>query len=168
MDGYVGCTDMPPLDFVQELMDVYPEAKVVLTTRDPDKWLESIRPIARNSSLWWLKYAMFPVPGWRWFNSLSLEFGRSVQDILTDGTTEANPEPSTSEPTCWLSVAMTRGTADHSIRAAFELECKGYCNGAEGETAYYGSERGMGSSLRVLGRPGSERAAPKSKRCAGC
>ena len=44
---------MPPLDFIPELMDIYPEAKVVLVTRDPERWLESIRPVAANSSLWY-------------------------------------------------------------------------------------------------------------------
>lgn len=97
MAGYVGCADMPPIDFLEDLLEMYPEAKVVLTTRDPDAWLESIRPVARNSSLWWLSYAMCIVPGWRWFPVLSLEFGRSTREILADRNTDANPKPSTSE-----------------------------------------------------------------------
>ncbi|KAK3944593.1 P-loop containing nucleoside triphosphate hydrolase protein [Diplogelasinospora grovesii] len=82
MAGYVGCTDMPPLNFLPELMDVYPDARVVLVTRDPERWLDSIRPIARNTSLWWLPYAMWPVPGWRWFPALTVEFGKSGREIL--------------------------------------------------------------------------------------
>ncbi|KAH8586670.1 hypothetical protein B0O99DRAFT_678596 [Bisporella sp. PMI_857] len=93
--GFVAVADMPPLDFVEELMEIYPDAKVVLTTRDPERWLESIKPVAKNSSLPWLPYFMWPIPGWRWFPSLSLEFGRSTQIILDDGTKEANPKPST-------------------------------------------------------------------------
>ncbi len=93
MAGFVGCTDMPPIDFIPELMDVYPDAKVVLVTRDPERWLQSIRPVARNSSLWWLPYTMWAMPGWRWFPSLSLEFGTSTREILDDGSTEANPKP---------------------------------------------------------------------------
>jgi hypothetical protein len=85
---------MPPLDFIPDLMELYPDAKVVLTTRDPDSWLESIKPVARNSALPWLPYFMWPIPGWRWFPSLSLEFGRSTQIILANGTQEANPKPS--------------------------------------------------------------------------
>lgn len=99
MAGFVACTDMPPLDFVPELMDIYPDAKVVVTTRDPEKWLESIRPVANNASLWWLPYAMWPIPGLRWFPSLSLEFGKSTQKILGDETLAANPEPSTRKET---------------------------------------------------------------------
>ncbi len=83
---------MPPLDFILELLALYPDARVVLVTRDPQRWLESIRPVARNSSLWWLPYAMWPVPDWRWFPALSREFGTSTREIL--GITEGvNPEP---------------------------------------------------------------------------
>ncbi len=53
---------MPPLDFIPELMDIYPDAKVVLVTRDPERWLESIRPVAQNASLWWLSYTMWAFP----------------------------------------------------------------------------------------------------------
>ena len=93
MAGFVACTDMPPIDFIPELMEVYPDAKVVLVTRDPERWLQSIRPVARNSSLWWLPYTMWAMPGWRWFPSLSLEFGTSAREILNDGSTAANPKP---------------------------------------------------------------------------
>lgn len=93
--GFVAVTDMPPLDFIPELMEIYPEAKVVLTTRDPYRWLESIKPVAASSSQAWLPFLMWPIPGWRWFPSLSREFGRSTQIILDDGSNEANPKPST-------------------------------------------------------------------------
>jgi hypothetical protein len=97
MSGFVGCADMPPLDFLPELLELYPDAKVVLTTRDPDKWLESIKPVASNATLWWLPHAMWPIPGWRWFPTLSLEFGTSTREYLADGSTDANPPPQTSE-----------------------------------------------------------------------
>ncbi len=116
--GFVGCSDMPPIDFLPELMDVYPDARVVLTTRDPDRWLASIRPVAANSAMWWVPYLAWPVPGWRWFPALHAEFGRSVAEILADGTTEANPKPSTSEQSSqppprrlWL----TTGRADCAL-----------------------------------------------------
>ncbi|KAL8303332.1 hypothetical protein RB597_005107 [Gaeumannomyces tritici] len=94
-DGFVGVADMPPLDFVPELLAVYPDARVVLTTRDPDSWLQSIRPVAANSSLWWLPYPMVLVPGWRWFPTLSREFGTSTKIYLGLDEKEgpANPLP---------------------------------------------------------------------------
>ncbi|KLU87246.1 hypothetical protein MAPG_06247 [Magnaporthiopsis poae ATCC 64411] len=95
-DGFVGVADMPPIDFIPELMAVYPDARVVLTTRDPDSWLKSVGPVAANASLWWLPYPMVLVPGWRWFPTLSREFGTSAKIILgwkEDHKAPANPAP---------------------------------------------------------------------------
>jgi hypothetical protein len=41
-DGYRSSTDYPGCMFWRELTAEYPEAKVILTTRDPDKWFESV------------------------------------------------------------------------------------------------------------------------------
>ena len=38
LDGYVAVTDFPPTLFVEELMHLYPDAKVICTTRDEDDW----------------------------------------------------------------------------------------------------------------------------------
>ena len=56
--------DWPSIAFAKELIEAYPEAKVVLTTRDPERWLESIKPVAANSSQAWLPYMMWPIPGY--------------------------------------------------------------------------------------------------------
>jgi hypothetical protein len=39
--GYRATTDWPACSFYQELMKRYPDAKVILTVRDPDRWYES-------------------------------------------------------------------------------------------------------------------------------
>lgn len=39
--GYQATVDWPGCSFYQELMKVYPDAKVLLTVRDPEKWYES-------------------------------------------------------------------------------------------------------------------------------
>ncbi|KAF5875400.1 putative nad dependent epimerase dehydratase protein [Botrytis fragariae] len=33
---------MPAVNFSEELLIAYPNAKVILTTRDPDKWIVSV------------------------------------------------------------------------------------------------------------------------------
>nr|VZI09653.1 unnamed protein product [Spirometra erinaceieuropaei] len=43
LHGYHGLTDFPGSVFFKELMQAYPNAKVILTTRDPDAWVESVR-----------------------------------------------------------------------------------------------------------------------------
>jgi hypothetical protein len=41
--GYRAAVDWPACNFYEELMRVYPAAKVILTVRDPDRWYESAR-----------------------------------------------------------------------------------------------------------------------------
>jgi hypothetical protein len=40
--GYQAAVDWPVATYYKDLMTVYPEAKVILTVRDPDKWHRSI------------------------------------------------------------------------------------------------------------------------------
>lgn len=40
--GYRSAVDWPAAAFVEELEQVYPQAKVILTVRDPEKWYESV------------------------------------------------------------------------------------------------------------------------------
>jgi hypothetical protein len=41
MAGYVAAADAPVLFFASELAEIYPEAKIICTVRDPDKWWAS-------------------------------------------------------------------------------------------------------------------------------
>jgi hypothetical protein len=41
--GYASAVDWPASAFYRELMERYPEAKVILTVRDPERWYESGR-----------------------------------------------------------------------------------------------------------------------------
>ena len=50
-DGYQAIVDFPGAYFYRELMEQYPQAKVILTLRDPDQWYESAsETIARPKS----------------------------------------------------------------------------------------------------------------------
>ena len=42
-DGYRATVDLPGCVFYRELMENYPEAKVILTMRDPERWYDSAR-----------------------------------------------------------------------------------------------------------------------------
>jgi hypothetical protein len=42
-EGYQATVDWPACSFYKELMERYPEAKVILTVRDPDRWYDSAR-----------------------------------------------------------------------------------------------------------------------------
>lgn len=41
-DGFRSCSDYPSASYWRELTAYYPDAKVVLTTRDPDSWFDSV------------------------------------------------------------------------------------------------------------------------------
>ncbi|KAK5989503.1 hypothetical protein PT974_11026 [Cladobotryum mycophilum] len=66
--GFVAVTDVPPIYFLPELLELYPDAKVVLVTRDPDRWLRSMEPLIRaaESPQWILKTLLWPCRTWRW------------------------------------------------------------------------------------------------------
>jgi hypothetical protein len=53
-------TDFPAACFGPELISAYPEAKVILTTRDPDAWVESVRSTLNwrynDKVLYWLSF----------------------------------------------------------------------------------------------------------------
>ncbi|THD26457.1 Sulfotransferase [Fasciola hepatica] len=46
-DGYFATTDFPACSIYRQIMRLYPEAKVVLTVRDPYKWIQSVRETIR-------------------------------------------------------------------------------------------------------------------------
>lgn len=43
LGGYEAAVDWPACSFYEELMERYPDAKVILTVRDPERWYESMR-----------------------------------------------------------------------------------------------------------------------------
>ncbi len=45
LDGFVAVTDAPMCFFVEELLERHPDAKVVLTVRDPAKWVRSFKSL---------------------------------------------------------------------------------------------------------------------------
>ncbi|KAK4627749.1 hypothetical protein CLAFUR0_04217 [Fulvia fulva] len=49
LDGDVGCADTPMAQFVPELMELYPGAKVICTVRDADAWAKSMDQTAQAS-----------------------------------------------------------------------------------------------------------------------
>jgi hypothetical protein len=53
-EGFAGCTDAPPIHFVPELLEIYPDAKVVLVTRDAEKWWLSFQWLMATAATWFL------------------------------------------------------------------------------------------------------------------
>lgn len=64
--GFAGLIDAPIFDFLPELCELYPEAKVVLVTRDPAKWWASMGGNFEYALPWYVPVLTAPMPGLRW------------------------------------------------------------------------------------------------------
>lgn len=75
LDGYAAVTDAPCSQLVPELLEIYPNAKVICTTRDPVTWEKSMQHIQNIAMRWFLRAALLPVPGMRHFPDYGLLLG---------------------------------------------------------------------------------------------
>ncbi|PVH92482.1 hypothetical protein DM02DRAFT_276172 [Periconia macrospinosa] len=66
-DGYAAATDAPTCGLVEELVEVFPDALVICTIRDPNAWVKSMVGVSNASTLWFLRFVLFPIPGMRYF-----------------------------------------------------------------------------------------------------
>ncbi|OOF93926.1 hypothetical protein ASPCADRAFT_209179 [Aspergillus carbonarius ITEM 5010] len=66
-DGYAAITDAPGTQFVPELLEIYPDSKVICTVRDPVAWAKSMEQISGLATLWFLRAVLLPLPGMRHF-----------------------------------------------------------------------------------------------------
>jgi hypothetical protein len=77
--GYAATVDWPGCSFYAELLRRYPDAKVILTVRDPDRWYESARQTiyqARDVFPRWLK----------WLNPRMARFRIMLDRVVWQGT----------------------------------------------------------------------------------
>lgn len=75
--GFAACTDVPTAAFTSELIALYPNAKVICTVRDADKWWASMEPVVRNANHRLLAWVFKTVPVLRYF--------RQFHDAMDDG-----------------------------------------------------------------------------------
>lgn len=66
-DGFVAITDGPGCNLVPELLELYPDAKVICTVRNPSSWAESMAGVDGASTKSFLRIVLFPVPSMRYF-----------------------------------------------------------------------------------------------------
>jgi hypothetical protein len=66
-DGYAAATDAPTSGLVKELIELYPNAKVICTVRDPDSWVQSMAGVSSAATMWFLRGVLFPIPNMRYF-----------------------------------------------------------------------------------------------------
>jgi hypothetical protein len=90
LGGYEAAVDWPACTFYAELMERYPDAKVLLSVRDPERWYESTRStiyelgrISTGSSLSRLSFAFFFLLAFGTFNTGQ---GPMTEEIVWQGT----------------------------------------------------------------------------------
>ncbi|KAM0288245.1 hypothetical protein ACHAO9_007424 [Fusarium lateritium] len=78
--GFVAITDAPGNCFVEELMEIYPDAQVISVTRDKEKWWASWEAVTKEASAGFLNILMAPVPGKRWYPTLVKQFSEQQEE----------------------------------------------------------------------------------------
>ncbi|MGB1012213.1 MAG: sulfotransferase, partial [Thiolinea sp.] len=66
LTGYQAIVDIPGQRYYQELMQAYPDAKVILSTRNPARWYDSVQQTIYQThqlnevetTWWWLRYPL--------------------------------------------------------------------------------------------------------------
>ncbi|KAL0571954.1 hypothetical protein V5O48_010006 [Marasmius crinis-equi] len=73
-EGFVGITDAPGNLFIEELLELYPDAEVVCVRRDRERWWKSWASVTEAAGAGFLHYFLMPVPGKRWYPMLVTQF----------------------------------------------------------------------------------------------
>jgi hypothetical protein len=83
--GYQATVDWPGCNFYREFLRLYPETKVILTVRDPERWYDSARQT--------IYYARIAFPGWITpFVPRMKHLRRMFDRLIWDGTFEGRFE----------------------------------------------------------------------------
>lgn len=113
--GFVATADLPPADFIPEMMELYPDAKIVLVRRDPAKWWNSIATLSSRVTPSWLGIVLAPIPGWRYLTTFASVYSRSTLRLAG-----LNPKNATTVdliksggPRRFLSLSMSYSVANH-------------------------------------------------------
>jgi hypothetical protein len=100
-DGFASTTDYPACNYWRELAEHYPDAKVILTVRDPDSWFDSVSETIFSDGM---QGSLRGSPAGDMMQGLIFDvFGDRVgdRDFMTEWFTERNRaviEPVPAEP----------------------------------------------------------------------
>jgi hypothetical protein len=85
--GFVAVADFPFTQFVPELCELYPDARVVMCTRPAARWWPSFERLLQLAKPWWAAALLAPAPGLRWLPYL-IRMGEVRSEEI--GTAPAN------------------------------------------------------------------------------
>jgi Sulfotransferase domain len=94
LEGFVAVADSPCNMYAEVLMELYPDAKIIVTTRDEEKWWQSIAPVFKGSKKKpYTNLLLFWVPGLRHWGDFSdlYDQGRWAELYYLGGETRPGP-----------------------------------------------------------------------------
>jgi hypothetical protein len=89
--GFVAVSDLPFYPFAPELAELYPEAKVILVERDPDKWWQSIKHVSAHLRNPILPILAWPAPGFCWAPRFFRTWWPQQEQWCADAGVEVGP-----------------------------------------------------------------------------
>jgi hypothetical protein len=89
--GYAAVTDMPFCMYVPELMEIYPNAKVVLVERDPEKWWPSMKQVLDHAENPIAPLITYLTPDIRWVPAAAKEMSKLVNRQLDAAGLDRGP-----------------------------------------------------------------------------
>ncbi|KAF1953477.1 hypothetical protein CC80DRAFT_494389 [Byssothecium circinans] len=124
-NGYVAASDAPASGLVPELLKIYPNAKVICTIRDSKAWEKSMEGVTNVSTMAFLKFILFPIPGMRHFP----DYVNKLREQWVTLYGEAGREPATVETyerhIAWLkSVVPEERLVFFAVKDGWEPLCK--------------------------------------------
>lgn len=123
LDGYAAITDSPGSALIPELLALYPDAKVVCTTRDVDSWVKSMAVVASASTQWFLRFILFPLPSLRFF--VDYIDGLRDQWLFLYGETEPPTRKTYDRHVEWLKEVVPREQLIfYDVKDGWEPLCK--------------------------------------------
>jgi hypothetical protein len=82
--GYAGVTDHPYDTCLQDVYDVWPNAKYVLVQRDPEKWWPSHAKLFEIADNPILPILTWPSPGIRYVSKVTQEWRKLVEQQMSE------------------------------------------------------------------------------------
>ncbi len=89
LEGYRAVSDMPICMYYRELMAVFPDARVVLTLRDPTAWAKSLRALHQHFLTLTSRPEMQTGPGRIWRDTMEALVWSKLGDVSDDGALTA-------------------------------------------------------------------------------
>lgn len=86
--GFVGIADVPGILVLEELLELYPDAKVILVLRDPQRWARSFDGILVAGTAWYIPIITAVRPGTRWLPRLTRLFKHFTDSIVRGSDVE--------------------------------------------------------------------------------